>query len=228
MALVVFAGAAGYAGYLIGRDDESGTDENTAPIVDASVPTSNITGDDGGSEGTTASTSIGPVDGTFAPPVTVHSDTLGDLEFDSVIDDYTPTDPPDSDANTGTVDPSLVTDERIDGNLPDGLYWARPDGTFDEDVRGINFDILDSPDSTESPRLYPAFVNDVLFVSLSWTDGPTGQNASVTPSTYWTLVDSGVESVDLAEAGGSARVRGIVLLTIIDGLVVAVEGVPNP
>jgi len=228
VALIIFAGAAGYAGYLLGRDDTSGSSGGGPAAIesDASTPTSASTSESEGGDSTT--TTLVPVDGTFAPPVTVHSDTLGDLEFDAVIDDYTPTDPPDTGSTTSTVDPALVTGDRIDANLPDGVYWARPVGTFDEDVRGINLDVLDSPDFTGSPRLYPAFVNDILFVSLHWSDGPTGQNASVSPATFWSLVDSGVESVDLPDAGGSATVRGLFLLTIIDGLVVAVEGVRNP
>ena len=226
MALIIFAGAAGYAGYLLGRDDTPGSSGGGGPAAmesDASTPTSAPISNSEVGEST--STTVVGVDGTFAPPVTVHSDTLGDLEFDSVIDDYTPTDPPDTGAVTSTVDPSLVDGERIDTNLPDGLYWARPSSTFDEDVRGINFDVLDSPGSTGTPRLYPAFVNDILFVSLQWSDGPAGQNASVTSATFWTLVDSGVDTVNLADIGGTATVRGVYLITIVDGLVVAAEGV---
>jgi len=227
-ATVILAAAAAYGGYLFGRDDRpmsTPTDSTESPDLDVTESTTtSIAPTDSG----TNSPPISAVDGTFAPPVTIHSDTLGDLEFDAVVDDYSPADPPASDARTSTVDPALVNGDRIDGNLPDGLYWARVHGTFDEDDRGVNFDVLDSAASTGDPRLYPAFVNDLLFVSLRWIDGPTGQNASVTPATFWTLVESGVETIDLAERGGRAEVRSLFLITVIDGVVVAAEGVRNP
>jgi hypothetical protein len=146
--------------------------------------------------------------GTVAPPVAVHNDTLGDIDGDTVYDDYTRVSPPPR-GSTLSVDPSQYAGEFIEGVLADGVYEAFAHGVFDEDVRGINFDIGEGDDET---HLYPAFLDTLIFVSIN-EDADT--NLTVNPTTFFDLVRVADERV-MAKP---------MVVTVIDGAIVAAEGI---
>lgn len=165
--------------------------------------------------------------GTVAPPVTVHSDTLGDVEFDQLLDDWTPVDAPIVPERSAEVRAEWVANARIQQNLPDGIYWGFLHSVFDEEERGLNFDVIQYDGgvirSSDGDQLYPAFLEDLLYASVSTGVAEPGEarNAYVAPTTLWAIANGDSATTDI-------EARGWYLLTIIDGKVVAAEGAVAP
>lgn len=227
--------------------DTIGVDGSDAPANDTIAPTD-----------TSADTSTGgsPVPATdpsnLGKPVKVFSDALGDLSIDQVIEDWTPIDPPQLPQVTAEVKTSWVENGRITTNLPDGFYWGVPVNTFDEDVRGINFDIRqaffgdacrqrfgDTVDAClddigiapeDGRQLYPGFLDDLLFVAMAITPD---RSTAVVPATFWNLMNGGLPAlVDVpSETGEQAQaflVGSPFLVTVVDGKIIALEGIWVP
>lgn len=251
------------AGYLLVRASDDGSSGNAPMIgVDASTPPSTKGGEsssDGGeSTASTDSTTETPSTdaSNLGKPVQVFSDTLGDLDIDQVIDDWTPVDGPQVPSKTAEIQSSWVKNGRITANLPDGYYWGIPVSTFDEDVRGINFDIRQvfwgdectkkfgvGDDTclndfqvlaTAGTQLYPSYLEDLLYVSLAVYGGEgTSNNVAVVPATYWSLLAAG-SPVTVTIPTGEPEPPNVAiadspfLLTIVGGTVIAAEGVWIP
>lgn len=225
--------------------DTIGVDGSEAPSTDTAAPV-----DTGGSTNTAAVPATDP--SNLGNPVKVFSDTLGDLSIDQIIEDWTPIDPPQVPDITAEVQPSWVANGRIDTNLPDGFYWGVPVNTFDEDQRGINFDIRqaffgdacrarfgDAVDAcnndigitpNDGRQLYPSFLDELLFVSMAITPD---RNTAVVPATFWNLMNGGLPAfVDVPSNTGEQEQAFLVgspfLVTIVDGKVIAVEGIWVP
>ncbi len=159
-------------------------------------------------------------------PVTVYSDTLGDLEVDQVIDDWTGVEPPQLPEEFSTVGSAALEGEYIAGDLADGMYVGYLVNALDENEQGFIFDIRDSPDAVtpenEGLRLYPAFLESVLFVSLS-TSGQA--NSAISVAKYFELAQSNTAELQIPNTDLSAIVTGSpMLLTIVGGAIIAVEG----
>lgn len=270
-AILFAALVATLGGYLFVQASNEGTSNNT-PVIGADstdVPDSgeSDSSDDADStSGASDSSDTGSDDPATDPsnlgnPVTVFSDTLGDLAIDQVIDDWTPVERPRVPSTTMEIQPSWVKDGRITINLPDGYYWGIPVSTFDEDVRGINFDIRQvfwgedctkkfgvGDDTclndyqvlgTKGSQLYPSFLEDLLFVSLAVyddaysTSNNVATNMAVVPATYWSLLDAG-QPITVTVPNGDPEPPNVAiaespfLLTIVDGAIIAAEGVWIP
>ena len=187
----------------------SGVDVSSAPInTDAS-----------GSSGTDPS--------NLGKPVIVHSDTLGDLDVDQVIDDWTGVEPPPIPAEISLVGSAALEGEYIADDLADGIYIGYLLGALDENEEGFVFDIRDSFEivkpENEGLKLYAAFLNSVLFVSLS-TSGEA--NTAISVAKYFELAKSNTSELQIPNTDLSAIVTGSpVLLTIVGGAIIAIEGV---
>jgi len=190
----------------------SGVDVNSAPInTDASGPS-----------GTDPS--------NLGKPVIVHSDTLGDLDVDQVIDDWTGVEPPQIPAEISVVGSAALEGEYIADDLADGIYIGYLLGALDENEEGFVFDIRDSFEivkpENEGLKLYPAYLDSVLFVSLS-TSGEA--NSAISVAKYFELAKSDAKELQIPNADLSAIVKGSpMLLTIIGGEIIAIEGVDAP
>ena len=230
------------AGYLFVRASDDGTTGNAPSIGTDSVvpPVTDAGSSPTGSDGVTTSDDEPDPDedvsstdpSNLGKPVQVFSDTLGDLDIDQVIEDWTMVDRPNVPSKTAEIKPS------------------------DEDVRGINFDIrqvfwgeectkkfgvgddtclndyqvLDTP----GPQLYPSFLGDLLFVSLAvYGDVYTESNTAVAPSTYWSLLAAG-QPVTVTIPTGEPDPPNVAiadspfLLTVVGGTVIAAEGIWIP
>ena len=190
----------------------SGVDVSTAPInTDASGPS-----------GTDPS--------NLGKPVIVHSDTLGDLDVDQVIDDWTGVEPPPIPAEISVVGSAALEGEYIADDLADGIYIGYLLGALDENEEGFVFDIRDSFEvvkpENEGLKLYPAYLDSVLFVSLS-TSGEA--NSAISVAKYFELAKSDAKELQIPNADLSAIVKGSpMLLTIVGGEIIAIEGVDAP
>ena len=190
----------------------SGVDVSSAPInTDAS-----------GSSGTDPS--------NLGQPVIVHSDTLGDLDVDQVIDDWTGVEPPPIPAEISLVGSAALEGEYIADDLADGIYIGYLLGALDENEEGFVFDIRDSFEvvkpENEGLKLYPAYLESVLFVSLS-TSGEA--NSAISVAKYFELAKSDAKELQIPNADLSAIVKGSpMLLTIVGGEIIAIEGVDAP
>ena len=190
----------------------SGVDVNSAPInTDASGPS-----------GTDPS--------NLGKPVIVHSDTLGDLDVDQVIDDWTGVEPPQIPAEISVVGSAALEGEYIADDLADGIYIGYLLGALDENEEGFVFDIRDSFEivkpENEGLKLYPAYLDSVLFVSLS-TSGEA--NSAISVAKYFELAKSNTSELQIPNTDLSAIVKGSpMLLTIVGGEIIAIEGVDAP
>ncbi len=160
-------------------------------------------------------------------PVTVHSDTLGDLDVDQVIDDWTGVEPPQIPADIAKVGSAAVEGDYIADDLADGIYIGFLLGALDENEEGFVFDIHDSFEivkpENEGLRLYPAYLDSVLFVSLS-TSGEA--NSAISVSKYFELAKSDTADLQIPNTDLLAIVKGTpMLLTIVGGAIIAIEGV---
>lgn len=246
---------AGAGGVLFVRASDDTPDEpssDTIAVDGSSAPSDSSVAPEDGSA--TDSTDSAPATdpSNLGNPVKVFSDTLGDLSIDQIIEDWTSFDPPQLPDVTAEVQPSWVENGRITANLPDGFYWGTPISTFDEDVRGVNFDIRQAffgsacyqrfgngvdacnNDYQVTPangeQLYPGLSEDLIFVSLAVTPE---RNTALVPATFWNLLNTGLPNVvDIPNESGeslTAQLAGTpFLLTIVDGKVIAVEGIWVP
>ena len=160
-------------------------------------------------------------------PVIVHSDTLGDLDVDQVIDDWTGVEPPQIPAEISVVGSAALEGEYIADDLADGIYIGYLLGALDENEEGFVFDIRDSFEvvkpENEGLKLYPAYLDSVLFVSLS-TSGEA--NSAISVAKYFELAKSNTSELQIPNTDLSAIVTGSpVLLTIVGGAIIAIEGV---
>lgn len=264
MPAILFAAlVATAAGYLLVRaSDDSISSETPIIGVDSSSPAGSDDADSTSDQDSTSNpTDTGSSDPTTDPsnlgrPVKVFSDTLGDLDIDQVIDDWTPIDPPNIPSKTMEISSSWIRNGRITINLPDGYYWGVPVSTFDEDVRGINFDIgqvywgdectkkfgvgVDTclndyqVVDTSGTQLYPSYLGDLLFVSFAvYGDEYAASNVAVVPPTFWSLLAAGQPATVTIPNGDPeppnvAIANSPFLLTIVDGAIIAAEGVWIP
>jgi hypothetical protein len=269
-AILFAALVATVAGYLVVRASDDTTTGN-APIIgtDTSGPAAEPDTNDGDSgEDSPPSDNAGDGNTTSATdpsnlgkPVPIFSDALGDLSIDQVIDDWTPVDRPKLPASTAAIDPKWVKSGRITVNLPDGYYWGVPVNTFDEDERGINFDIAQvfwgdacyakfgvGDDTclndyqvvdTAGTQLYPSYLGDLLFVSFAvYGNTFSESNVAVVPPTFWSLLAAGEsnaeETVMVTIPNGEPDPPSVpianspFLLTIVDGTIIAAEGIWIP
>lgn len=162
-------------------------------------------------------------------PVTVHSDTLGDLDVDQVIDDWTGVDPPQIPEEISTVGSAALEGDYIADDLADGIYIGFLLGALDENEEGFVFDIHDSFEivkpENEGLHLYPAYLDSVLFVSLS-TSGEA--NSAISVSKYFELAKSNTADLQIPNTDLSAIVKGTpMLLTIVGGAIIAIEGIDS-
>ncbi len=160
-------------------------------------------------------------------PVTVHSDTLGDLDVDQVIDDWTGVEPPQLPDTISQVDATTVENSYINGNLPDGFYVGYLVSVNDETEQGFTFDIRSSTDETipvtSGQQLYPAYVSSLIYVSLRTT---SDANTAISAAKYFELAQSNIAEFVIPKTDLSALVTGTyMLLTVIDGTVIAAEGI---
>lgn len=251
------------AGYLLVKASDDGgavgSSSNGVDTSTASTDPADSTPDDS-SASSTNDESTNETESTDASnlgkPIKIFSDALGDLAIDQIIEDWYPVDPPKIPNKTAAIDPKWVTNGRITINLPDGYYWAVPVSTFDENERGINFDIRQvfwgdecvkkfgsGPDSclndyqvvqSSGRQLYPAYIGDLLYVSLAvYENGDDWGNAAVVPSTFWSLLASGQPTsvtipVSDPDPPNVALSGTPFLLTIVDGSIIAAQGVWVP
>lgn len=82
--------------------------------------------------------------------------------------------------------------------------------------------------------MYPSFLGDVLFVSLAVIERPsTSTNVAVAPATLWSLMSSG-EPTSVTVPTGEPQPPSVALagspflLTIVDGSIIAAEGIWIP
>ena len=131
---------------------------------------------------TDATNTSGTDPSNLGNPVIVHSDTLGDLDVDQVIDDWTGVDPPQVPAEVSSVESATLEGDYIADDLADGIYVGYLVSALDENEQGFVFDIrnslADAKQVTKGLYLYPAYLDSVLFVSLA-TSGEANSAISV-------------------------------------------------
>lgn len=162
-------------------------------------------------------------------PVVVHSDTLGDLDVDQVIDDWTGVDPPQVPAEVSSVESATLEGNYIADDLADGIYVGFLMNALDENEQGFVFDIrnslADARQVTKGLHLYPAYLDSVLFVSLA-TSGEA--NSAISVSKYFELALSNTFNLQIPNTDLTATVTGgPMLLTIVGGAIIAIEGVDS-
>ena len=218
------------AGLLLINQVNQSPSSNTTPI--AIGDTTIVSGVDVSSApiNTDASGPSGTDPSNLGKPVIVHSDTLGDLDVDQVIDDWTGVEPPQIPAEISVVGSAALEGEYIADDLADGIYIGYLLGALDENEEGFVFDIRDSFEivkpENEGLKLYPAYLDSVLFVSLS-TSGEA--NSAISVAKYFELAKSDAKELQIPNADLSAIVKGSpMLLTIVGGEIIAIEGVDAP
>ena len=218
------------AGLLLINQVNQSPSSNTTPI--AIGDTTIVSGVDGISApiNTDASGSSGTDPSNLGQPVIVHSDTLGDLDIDQVIDDWTGVEPPPIPADISVVGSAALEGEYIADDLADGIYIGYLLGALDENEEGFVFDIRDSFEivkpENEGLKLYPAYLDSILFVSLS-TSGEA--NSAISVAKYFELAKSDAKELQIPNADLSAIVKGSpMLLTVVGGEIIAIEGVDAP
>lgn len=256
----IIAGAGGLLLVRASDDTPESTDPAVIGIDGSNPPTSDTAVDSSGAPGSDANSDTGSPGPATDPsnlgkPVQIFSDTLGDLDIDQIIEDWTPVDPPQLPAITAEVPAGAVQNGRISGNLPDGFYWGVPINVFDEEERGISFDIrqaffgdacrqrfgsgddLCNNDYGVTPQsgqqLYPSFLSDLLFVSMAVLEGAGTENTAVVPASFWSLMNAGLPTTvaipsDSNDQKSALLVNSPFLLTIVDGAIIAAEGVWVP
>jgi len=215
------------AGLLLVNQVNQSPSSNTTPI--AIGDTTIVSGVDVSSApiNTDVTDPSGTDPSNLGNPVVVHSDTLGDLDVDQVIDDWTGVEPPQIPAEISVVGSAALEGEYIADDLADGIYIGYLLGALDENEEGFVFDIRDSFEvvkpENEGLKLYPAYLDSVLFVSLS-TSGEA--NSAISVAKYFELAKSNTSELQIPNTDLSAIVTGSpVLLTIVGGAIIAIEGV---
>lgn len=223
------------------------SDTSGAPAVVGTSPT----GDNPGSAPSDTSSQSSDTVGTVAPPVTVHIETEDSHDQgDAVLDDFTAVDPPEVPGVTAVLKSSWLKNGYFTASLPDGYYWAYVDSSSDEPERTVTFDLRQTYWGADSCRakfgdgpeaclddygvddsvtgLLTASVADMIFVSLPTLASNESGSRSITPANWWPLVNSNQTTVNIPDEEVEAVVSGPYLLTIIDGKVVAAEGIRVP
>ena len=216
-------------GLLLINQVNQSPSSNTTPI--AIGDTTIVTGVDVSSApiNTDATNPSGTDPSNLGNPVIVHSDTLGDLDVDQVIDDWTGVDPPQVPAEVSSVESATLEGDYIADDLADGIYVGYLVSALDENEQGFVFDIrnslADAKQVTKGLYLYPAYLDSVLFVSLA-TSGEA--NSAISVSKYFELALSNTFDLQIPNTDLTATVMGCpMLLTIIDGAIIAIEGVDS-
>ena len=217
------------AGLLLINQVNQSPSSNTTPI--AIGDTTIVTGVDVSSApiNTDATNPSGTDPSNLGNPVIVHSDTLGDLDVDQVIDDWTGVDPPQVPAEVSSVESATLEGDYIADDLADGIYVGYLVSALDENEQGFVLDIrnslADAKQVTKGLYLYPAYLDSVLFVSLA-TSGEA--NSAISVSKYFELALSNTFDLQIPNTDLTATVMGCpMLLTIIDGAIIAIEGVDS-
>ena len=178
---------------------------------------------------TDATNTSGTDPSNLGNPVIVHSDTLGDLDVDQVIDDWTGVDPPQVPAEVSSVESATLEGDYIADDLADGIYVGYLVSALDENEQGFVFDIrnslADAKQVTKGLYLYPAYLDSVLFVSLA-TSGEA--NSAISVLKYFELALSNTFDLQIPNTDLTATVMGCpMLLTIVGGAIIAIEGVDS-
>ena len=178
---------------------------------------------------TDATNTSGTDPSNLGNPVIVHSDTLGDLDVDQVIDDWTGVDPPQVPAEVSSVESATLEGDYIADDLADGIYVGYLVSALDENEQGFVFDIrnslADAKQVTKGLYLYPAYLDSVLFVSLA-TSGEA--NSAISVLKYFELALSNTFDLQIPNTDLAATVMGCpMLLTIVGGAIIAIEGVDS-
>ena len=217
------------AGLLLINQVNQSPSSNTTPI--AIGDTTIVTGVDVSSApiNTDATNPSGTDPSNLGNPVIVHSDTLGDLDVDQVIDDWTGVDPPQVPAEVSSVESATLEGDYIADDLADGIYVGYLVSALDENEQGFVFDIrnslADAKQVTKGLYLYPAYLDSVLFVSLA-TSGEA--NSAISVSKYFELALSNTFDLQIPNTDLTATVMGCpMLLTIVGGAIIAIEGVDS-
>lgn len=217
---------AGAAAFVFLQVTESTSDNGSA---DSLAPTTSPTNTEAPSQSVPVTTATPATDpSNLGKPVTIHSDDLGDLEIDQVIDDWSQVDPPMVPENIALVDPSLVEGDYITGDLPDGFYVGYFVSAIDENWQGFTFDVRNSLNDPipvpDGRQFYPALVDSLLFVSLPIVESE--KNTAMSAAKFFELANSARVLVDIPKTNLIAQITDTyMLLTIVDGAVIAIEGI---
>jgi hypothetical protein len=244
--VLLMAAVGGLVVFAANRADETGESPAVIGGADTSVPSD--------SNSTDPAPSASEPDGTVAPPVTVHIETSDTDHSDgAVLDDFTEVDPPVIPAISAVLESSWITKGAITAELPDGYYWGYVDSSSDEPERTVTFELRqvywgsdacraefgEDPDAClddygSDPSLSGLFevsVADLIFVSLpTFGDPATGAftSRSINPANWWPLVNGRQTTVSVPDDDTEAIVLTPYLLTVIEGRVVAAEGIRVP
>jgi len=205
------------------------TESTSSNGTDSSAPTTSPTNTEAPSQSVPVTTATPATDpSNLGKPVTIYSDDLGDLEIDQVIDDWSQVDPPMVPETIAQVDPSLVEGDYITGDLPDGFYVGYFVSAIDENDQGFTFDIRNSVDDPipmpDGRQFYPALLDSLLFVSLPIVESE--KNTAISAAKFFELANSGRVLVDIPKTDLIAQITDTyMLLTIVDGAVIAIEGI---
>ena len=244
--VLLMAAVGGLVVFAANRSD----DTSESPAVIGGADTS-IASESGSAD---TSPSVSEPGGTVAPPVTVHIETEDSDHSDgAVLDDFTLVDPPVIPAKSAVLESSWMSKGAITTELPDGYYWGYVDSSSDEPERTVTFELRqvfwgsdscraefgDGPDaclddygSDPSLRgLLEVPIADLIFVSLpTFGDPTTGSftSRSISPANWWPLVNGRQNTVAIPDEETEAIVLTPYLLTVIEGKVVAAEGIRVP
>lgn len=194
-------------------------DTESESVTTTAVPATETSVESAPSVTTTPGVTIGSV----APPISVTTDDTGEFEAD--VPDFTPIDPPRVPPTLTPVPPGAVANDRISDPLPDGLYLGFPESALDEDGKFISWHI----GRTDGPT-YPAFLDHVLFSSVvidARSPDHSGY-AVLGTSLLWQYIADGATTASVPESDDLVVVTGPYLLTVVDGAVVAIEGIRQP
>ncbi len=196
--------------------------------TDSLAPTTSPTNSEAPSQSVPVTTATPATDpSNLGKPVIIESD-LGDLEIDQLIDEWAQVDPPMVPENIAQVDPSLVEGDYISGDLPDGFYVGYFVSAIDENDQGFTFDIRNSVDDPipmpDSRQFYPALVDSLLFVSLPIVESE--KNTAISAENFFELANAARVLVDIPKTNLIAQITDTyMLLTVVDGAVIAIEGI---
>ena len=196
--------------------------------TNSSAPTTSPTNTEAPSQSVPVTTATPATDpSNLGKPVIIESD-LGDLEIDQLIDEWAQVDPPMVPENIAQVDPSLVEGDYITGDLPDGFYVGYFVSANDENDQGFTFDIRNSLDDPipmpDSRQFYPALLDSLLFVSLPIVESE--KNTAISAAKFFELANSGRVLINIPKTDLIAQITDTyMLLTIVDGAVLAIEGI---
>lgn len=212
--ILLLLGALGVGGLLVVSER---SDRAPATTVATTLPSA-VTPAPGTTDAAAAPVTIGSV----APPITISDEQIGDLTDESQLPDFTPVDPPAAPASFAPLPASAASTGRIDGDLPDGFYLGFVHGAFDDDGEYIAWRI-GSPDGPT----YPAYVSTMIFTSVRAdarrADHPG--SASLQPERFWQLLADGASTQAVPESDDVVILDGPYLLTVVDGSVIAAEGI---